>query len=132
MLERRRGCLGLRKKVVVAHLGTELKGGLCVVKLGVRCLDAGDVILRLGETRHGLTGGIGVVPKTRLGAAPLKIRDKRPALVHVQIALDLGEPVSELAEALLSHLGHYRFLPWQFLNFLPLPQGQGSLRPTPT
>ena len=23
-----------------------------------------------------------------------------------------------------------RFLPWQFLNFLPLPQGQGSLRPT--
>ena len=28
--------------------------------------------------------------------------------------------------------GHYRFLPWQFLNFLPLPQGQGSVRPTPT
>ena len=26
----------------------------------------------------------------------------------------------------------YLFLPWQFLNFLPLPHGQGSLRPTPT
>ena len=25
---------------------------------------------------------------------------------------------------------HYRFLPQHFLNFLPLPQGQGSLRPT--
>ena len=23
----------------------------------------------------------------------------------------------------------YRFLPWHCLNFLPLPQGQGSLRP---
>src|SRR2546427_10349504 len=25
----------------------------------------------------------------------------------------------------------YRLAPWHFLNFLPLPQGQGSLRPTP-
>ena len=25
---------------------------------------------------------------------------------------------------------HYSFLPQQFLYFLPLPQGQGSLRPT--
>jgi hypothetical protein len=24
----------------------------------------------------------------------------------------------------------YLFLPWHFLYFLPLPQGQGSLRPT--
>ena len=23
--------------------------------------------------------------------------------------------------------GNYKFLPWQFLNFLPLPQGQGAL-----
>src|SRR5205814_2620644 len=26
---------------------------------------------------------------------------------------------------------HYAAAPWHFLNFLPLPQGQGSLRPTP-
>ena len=25
---------------------------------------------------------------------------------------------------------NYASRPWQFLNFLPLPQGQGSLRPT--
>src|SRR3989441_9184531 len=25
----------------------------------------------------------------------------------------------------------YRLAPWHFLNFLPLPQGLGSLRPTP-
>src|SRR5213593_420735 len=25
----------------------------------------------------------------------------------------------------------YSVAPWHFLNFLPLPQGQGSLRPTP-
>ena len=27
-------------------------------------------------------------------------------------------------------LGAYKFLPWHFLNFKPLPQGHGSLRPT--
>lgn len=26
-------------------------------------------------------------------------------------------------------LQFYRFFPWQFLNFFPLPQGHGSLRP---
>src|SRR2546427_2851478 len=28
--------------------------------------------------------------------------------------------------------GRYTAAPWHFLNFLPLPHGQGSLRPTPT
>src|SRR2546422_1975784 len=27
--------------------------------------------------------------------------------------------------------GRYTAAPWHFLNFLPLPQGHGSLRPTP-
>src|SRR5437879_13357091 len=27
--------------------------------------------------------------------------------------------------------GRYTAAPWHFLNFLPLPHGQGSLRPTP-
>ena len=33
-------------------------------------------------------------------------------------------------DVVASHLRHHRYMPWHFLNFLPLPQGQGSLRPT--
>src|SRR5512143_4225492 len=31
----------------------------------------------------------------------------------------------------LLRAGAHDAAPWHFLNFLPLPQGQGSLRPTP-
>ena len=37
-----------------------------------------------------------------------------------------GAPVNTFLEKMLPYL----FLPQQFLYFLPLPQGQGSLRPT--
>ena len=38
----------------------------------------------------------------------------------------IGAPVNIFLEKMLSYL----FLPQQFLYFLPLPQGQGSFRPT--
>ena len=132
VLERVCRCLGLGKEVVIVHLGRKLKSGLRVIKLGMGRLDARNVVLRLGETRHGLPRSVRVVPKAGLGAALLKVSNKGAALVNVQIPLDLGKPLRERVEALLVHVSHYRFLPWQFLNFLPLPQGQGSLRPTPT
>jgi hypothetical protein len=34
-----------------------------------------------------------------------------------------------LAICFLLFASRYASLPWQFLNFLPLPQGQGSFRP---
>ena len=56
----------------------------------------------------------------------------------MQVALNLGQALlqgvevggRDVRDLVLLSRRHYRFRPWQFLNFLPLPQGQGSLRPT--
>ena len=50
----------------------------------------------------------------------------------MQVALDLVKARGQRGEVGLLASAIYLFLPWQFLNFLPLPHGQGSLRPTPT
>src|SRR5437763_6044509 len=61
-------------------------------------------------------------------------REGRSRTQAVGIELALSNPHSAFRTSHLTHSAFriYAAAPWHFLNFLPLPQGHGSLRPTPT
>ena len=128
----RGGRLG-EQLLVTVHLRGELERGPGVAQALAGALDRGDVVAVAGELGHDGPGRVGVVPEAGGGDAVLELRHALALLVEVQVGFDLGQPEGERVERLRGHggeLGHHRFLPWQFLNFLPLPQGHGSLRPT--
>ena len=71
---------------------------------------------RLASLRRSLTRA----PWTR--RAPRKVQTGRPIARRHRSASSNGPPTGRPTS--------YLSLPWHFLNFKPLPQGQGSLRPT--
>ena len=123
----------LCEKVVVRGLLAKLERSASVVELGARSVYASNVGFCSGETRHGFARGVGVIPEARGGALLLELSNGSPQLVDMKVALNLVEPSGQGVERGAIDIRHgYLFLPWQFLNFLPLPQGQGSFLPTPT
>ncbi len=60
------------------------------------------------------------------GRCSILLSYRRIQEFHSHILTRNGAPVNIFLEKMPSYL----FLPQQFLYFLPLPQGQGSLRPT--
>ena len=74
------------------------------------------------------------LPRFRLHAAPSLAQTRAPFGMSGDArpsppAQDTKIP-AESEDAAGKMSAHYRFLPQHFLNFLPLPQGQGSFRPT--
>ena len=59
------------------------------------------------------------------GRCSIRLSYRRIQEFQSHILTRIGAPVNFFSE-----IFSYLFLPQQFLYFLPLPQGQGSLRPT--
>src|SRR5690606_24514034 len=53
-------------------------------------------------------------------------------LTSIRWVLVVMRPSTRRDRVMRSPLPRAGYAPWHFLNFLPLPQGQGSLRPTPS
>ena len=111
----------------------ELESGPCVLerRAGRAIFIEGraDVARALGSR----LGRLRIVPESRLRDGGVEIMQAPLVLFDMQIAACGREALGEFIErgdGFVRHLRAYRFAPWHFLNFLPLPHGQGSLRPT--
>ncbi len=128
-----REVLRLREKLLVTGLLPQLEGGAGVIQLPASGLDAGNVLLVASKPLHDALRGSRVIPEPRDGALLLQDLCLRSLVFDVQVALHLGQALGQGVQGVCGYLGHQtRYLPWQFLNFLPLPQGHGSFLPTPT
>ena len=61
--------------------------------------------------------------------ADVDLRGQHLGLLRHQQDVVEGQRFGQLVRQ-ASHAPRRQFVPWHFLYFLPLPQGQGSLRPT--
>ena len=83
---------------VLPHLVRKLERGAGVGEMGAGVLDSRDIGLGGGDLGHHGASGIGIVPKTGLGALGLERSHARGFLVKVQIPLDLVQARGQSVE----------------------------------
>ena len=103
-------------------------------KARARGVHGSDIFLGARDLLHRGASGIGVVPKARGDAFGLELRYAGALLVQMEVRLNspTGPQTRPARRALPLKPQPLTIPPWQYLNFLPLPQGHGSLRPTLT
>src|SRR3989454_746175 len=84
-----------------------------------------------GFTSGGFSKGPNIQSRPCPRAGPVSEPSRDPSVTSALALLTRDRRATGQARSTSRGSYDYIAAPWHFLNFLPLPQGQGSLRPTP-